>query len=146
MLKRTLWLLAIVGFLPGTPALAQTSSFQVVVNAANPVASLSAGEVGRLFQKRVTRWENGAPVVPVDLAVNAPARTAFTRSVFGKPVAAIKRHWQKQIFSGQGVPPVEKASESEVLDFVGANSNAIGYVSGRVSLPGTVKVLRVEGG
>ena len=123
---------------------AQSQGFRVVVHATNPVSSMSAGEVARIFQKRVTRWDNGQTMLPVDLPEATSARVQFTQVVHGKSVSAIRAHWQRQIFSGRGVPPVEKASEGEVLSFVGANVNAIGYISPGARVQANVKVLQIS--
>ena len=61
-------------------------------------------------------------------------------------VQMIAEFWRQQIFSGRNVPPVEKASDAEVLDFVRGNPGAIGYVSASTSLAPDVKVVTVNGG
>jgi hypothetical protein len=58
----------------------------------------------------------------------------------------IAEFWRQQIFSGRNVPPVEKASDSEVLEFVRSNPGAIGYVSSSTSPAPDVKVVVVNGG
>jgi hypothetical protein len=55
----------------------------------------------------------------------------------------VKSFWQRQIFSGSGVPPQERASDEEVLDFVRANPGAVGYVSSDTPNGAGVKVLEV---
>ena len=120
--------------------------YKLVVNAGNPISSLPVREVSRLFQKKVTRWNNGGAVVPVDLPANSPVRVGFTRAVHGKSVSAIQAYWQRMIFSGRAIPPVEKASDGDVLAYVGANVNAIGYVSAGAPLGSNVKVLNITGG
>lgn len=122
----------------------QNPGFRVVVHASNPVSSLTGEEVARLFEKRTTRWENGQAVLPVDLPENAPARVRFTRAVHGKAVSAIKAHWQRQIFSGRAVPPIERPSDADVLTYIAANENAIGYVSSDTPIPANLKVLEIS--
>jgi ABC-type phosphate transport system substrate-binding protein len=116
--------------------------FLVVVNAANPVESLPAVEVSRIFMHRVLQWPSGMQVSAVDLPEDAPARVAFTRAVHGKTVASIKGHWQTMIFSGRDVPPPERSS-AEVLGFVRSEVGAIGYVAPGTTLGDGVKILRV---
>ena len=104
-------------------------SFRVIVNAANPVSTLSKGEASRMFLKRTLSWKHGGQVAPVDLGQNAGARQSFSLTVLGKDVPTVKGYWQQLIFTGRGVPPIEKSTEAEVVAFVAANPNAIGYVS-----------------
>ncbi len=122
----------------------QRGGYKIVVNASNPVAALTADQVARLFQKKVTRWDNGQTVVPVDLPEDSRVRDRFTQDVHGRSVGAIKGYWQRQIFSGRGVPPVEKASPQEVVTYVAANANAIGYVPADMSTGPDVKAVRLS--
>jgi hypothetical protein len=48
------------------------------------------------------------------------------------------------MMSGGARPPVVKASDREVIDFVVKTPGAIGYVGSETTLPGTVKALTVE--
>jgi ABC-type phosphate transport system substrate-binding protein len=120
------------------------SGFAVIVNASNPVTTLSKDEATKLFLKRVTKWETGAPVQPIDLPENAAARESFCSAVLRRSVSAVRAYWQQQIFSGRGVPPVEKPSESEVIAFVRANPGAIAYVSPSAAQSNGVKIVSVE--
>jgi ABC-type phosphate transport system substrate-binding protein len=123
---------------------AQAQEFQVVVNAANPTASMPKGEVAEVFLKRKARWSNGVAITPVDQAKNSPLRDAFSRGVHGKPATAIVSFWQQQIFSGKDVPPAERTSDSAVIEFVRDNPGAVGYVSPGATLGGGVKRLTVD--
>ena len=125
------------------PLSASAASFKVIANNAVPVASLSKKDASDLFMKRTPKWSNGTPVVPIDQSDRSNVRDDFSKSVHGKATAAVKSYWQQQIFSGRDVPPVEKASDSEVLAMVRSNPGAIGYVDGNADTSG-VKVLNVQ--
>ena len=131
-----------------SPAGAQSrpneSEFQVVVNASNPVLALEREELSRLFLKKVTSWSDGRAVMPVDRTEASPVRQAFTAHVHGRAVRAVKRYWQQKIFAGRAVPPVEKGTDAEVLEFVRANANGIGYVSAGASPGAGVRVIAVR--
>ena len=141
-----------VGLLLGKGATTADTQFVVIVNAANPVASISSEELAKIFLKQETTWSDGQAILPVDQAANSPVRAAFTRDVLRRSVAAVKAYWEKQIFSGSSVPPVEKSSNESVSSYVIVNRGAIGYVvawaldSGKalVRLPEGVKVIRIE--
>ena len=140
-------LAAAAAFPPGVlpaGAVAQGARVIVVVNAANPVTSLPREQVSRMFLKKLTRWPDGAPVLPTDLALDAPLRAQFTDAVLGKSLATVRAYWNARIFTGRDVPPPEKGSEGEVLAFVSANVGAIGYVSPNAALPSSVRALAVS--
>ena len=123
------------------PAKAQT--FTVVVNESNPVSSLSKDELSKIFLKKMTQWPAGGAITAVDLGKAARAREAFSKAVHGRSVSAIESHWQQQIFAGKDVPPPEKPSDAEVLEFVRANAGGIGYVAAGTALGAGVKAVQV---
>lgn len=135
--------LASVALLLGAGRLgAQT--YVVVVNAANPVTSLSKSTVNDVFLKRVVRWDDGQPTAPVNLDRASATRDAFSRAVHGKSAAAVESYWQGQIFAGKETPPPTRSSDAEVLAFVRGKPSAIGYVSASASLGADVKVVKVN--
>jgi ABC-type phosphate transport system substrate-binding protein len=137
------WLLAIVLIL-GFKGEARAQGFQLVVNAANPVVSITTDEVSKLFLKTAAKWTHGALAVAVDQPPDAPARAAFSTKVHRRTAAAVFSYWQQQIFAGKEVPPAEKTSDEAVLAFVRANPNAVGYVSADAALGAGVKRLAVQ--
>ncbi|MFN2397581.1 MAG: TonB family protein [Gemmatimonadaceae bacterium] len=138
------WAAALLMGASGQRAEAQVSEpFKIVVHASNPVHALKKEQVSKLFLKKVTEWDGGQTVAAVDLTENSALREHFSKSVIGKPVAAVKAYWQQQIFSGREVPPPEKPSDSQVLAYVRSNPNAIGYVSAATPLIEGVKVVQV---
>lgn len=145
MLNKTV-LLSLVGLLIGAAPSRAQSGFVVVVNAENPTASMSAQQVSRFFQRKVTSWSHGQLVEPVDLPESSPVRQQFTEAVHRKSVSAVEAFWQKQIFSGRAVPPVRRSSDAEVLSFVSQKVGAIGYVSSAASAAPGVKVVTITGG
>jgi ABC-type phosphate transport system substrate-binding protein len=152
MRTRTRLLIALAGVLLGAPALpAQrgnngggAGSYQVVVNANNPANALNARELSRIFRKEVTRWADGSAAAPVDQRQDSPTRAAFSVGVHGRSPAIIAEFWRQQIFSGRSIPPVEKSSDAEVLEFVRATPGAVGYVSSGTPLVAGVKAVTVE--
>jgi ABC-type phosphate transport system substrate-binding protein len=135
--------LSLVAGLIATTRTARAQEFVVVVNEANPNRTISSAELGRVFQKQAARWPNGLAAEPVDLAEGSALRERFSRGVFSRSTAQIKAWWQAQIFSGRAIPPVELASESQVLEYVQTHGGAIGYVSAAATIPAGVRRLPV---
>lgn len=119
---------------------AAQGAYVVIVNEANDVGDISVSDLSAMFLKKARRWPNGQDVVPVDLSENADTREVFSLAVHGKSTSAIKAYWQKMIFSGKAVPPVEKSSDQEVVAYVRATPGAVGYVSAGASLSGVHRV------
>jgi len=154
-LMRRFWVSAVIlgtVLVFGGGASGDDLGFAVIVNAANPVESLSRSELSNIFLKQESAWPDGQVILPVDQAESSPVRAEFSRVVLRRPVAAVKSFWQKQIFSGSAVPPVEKTSSADVAIYVSNFRGAVGYVGviqqlreGKavVSLPSGVKVVRL---
>jgi hypothetical protein len=126
----------------GSLAAQAAASFRVVVNESNPVTTISADDLSELFLKRRTSWPGGLSAQPVDQPARAAVRESFSTVALDRPVRAMVAYWQQQIFSGRGVPPLELATETEVVEYVRANEGAVGYVSAVVDTRG-LKVVEV---
>ena len=125
------------------PAIAAGQDFKIVINETNRTSSISKRDVSRCFMKQTNTWISGQPVVPVDLAASSETRQAFSVAIHNRDVNAVKSYWQREIFSGRGAPPAEKASDQEVLAFVRANPGAVGYVSADADVGEGVRVLAI---
>lgn len=144
IMKRFTFLFAITALLLA----AQTGStaqqdYRIIVHPEHKIESVSKGKLSQLLLKKVSRWEDGTPVAPVDLESKSPVREAVSRAVHGRSVSSIKSYWQRQIFSGREVPPPEMSSESQVIDYVSRTPGSIGYVSANANLT-NVKELNVS--
>jgi ABC-type phosphate transport system substrate-binding protein len=140
MSRLFLFLLALAAPQERAPA----QGFVVVVNAANPVQSLSADQVSKYFLKKVGQWDGGQRVLPVELSETIATRQAFTQNIHRKPLSAVKSYWQQQVFSGRDVPPPVKSADTAVLEYVRANPGAIGYVSSAATLGSGVKTVTIS--
>ena len=144
-MRAVLAAIALAAAVAGTrAAAAQADGYVVVVNAANPVASMSRADVARLFLRKMRKWEHGATAEPVDQRDETPVRRAFSTQVVGKDIATVKGYWQQQVFTGKGVPPLVKSSDADVIAFVAANPGGIGYVGAGTPLGAGVRTLPIR--
>jgi ABC-type phosphate transport system substrate-binding protein len=111
----------------------QEVGYRVVVHTSNSVKQLTRDQVSRIVLRKVTLWDNRQPVLPVDQAAESPVRRTFTKQVHNRTIASVQTWSQQQTFAGVGVAPPERASDSEVLDYIRKYPNAIGYV--RIGFP-----------
>lgn len=123
------------------PAAAQ--EFKVIVHPDQAVAGLSIAQASRLFLKKETRWPDGTLVRPVVLA-QGRLRDAFCRRIHGKSGGAVHAYWNQMIFSGQDIPPIEKHTAEEVVQFVRATPGAIGFVAADTPVAGVRVVVPKE--
>jgi len=133
------------------PAMLETrdaaSEYTLIVSSSNPVKSIKRRELARIFLRKVTRWEDGSSVSPVDQSARSVVRSAFTRDVMRVEglgqLSGVVNYWQQQVYSGTGAPPPIKDGDGDVVSFVAANKGAIGYVTAGTNLDG-VRVLKLE--
>jgi len=143
MIKRP-FAVAAVFVLCASPLPAQQDvSYRVVVHVTNPVTRLTREQASQIFLRKVTLWDNRKPVLPVDQAADSPVRRAFTKQVHHRTIASVQTYWQQQTFAGRGVAPPERASDTDVLNYVRQFPNAIGYVNADTNLGSDIKVLIV---
>lgn len=139
MQRFSMWMAGLVlgvAFLAPLPA-ASAQAYVIVTNAAGPSA-LPRDEVARVFLKKSNS------LVAVDQEKDSRVRAAFSKTVLGRPLAAVLSYWQQQIFSGQDSPPSEKSSDDAVLAYIRSNPRAIGYVSAGIELGTGVRVLTLQ--
>jgi ABC-type phosphate transport system substrate-binding protein len=143
MMKRLkLLCLTVFGFLSFTGLLSAEGTFKVIVHSSNPLSSITKEQASKFFLKKVTKWDNGHSIFPIDLGVTSPVREIFSKEIHGKTVNAIKSYWQQKIFSGRDVPPPEKQADAEVLAYIQANVDSIGYIA-EGSPVGNTKVMKI---
>jgi ABC-type phosphate transport system substrate-binding protein len=145
MKRLVISLLVIIIFLPAVFTIAKNKKgYKVVTGTSTNINSIGKDELSRIFLKKKHKWEDGIRIFPVDLVESRKERTEFSKDIHNKKVSSIKAYWQKQIFTGRGVPPPEKVSDSEVLDYIQQHEGAIGYISNSTSIENLkIKVITV---
>jgi hypothetical protein len=112
----------------------------VVVSAASSIPALTKIQVSDIFLKKLVKWDRRT-LVPVDRERASKLRELFSTAVHGRSTETIISYWNIQVFSGREVPPDTRSSDADVLAFVRANPNAIGYVTPGTPLSPEVKVV-----
>jgi hypothetical protein len=122
---------------------APAPAYRVIVNARSPLTWIDRRFLSQALLKKVTHWDHGEPIRPVDLGGDSPTRRRMSSDVHNRSVAAVRNYWQQIIFSGRGVPPPELESDEAVVRFVARHPGGLGYVSGTADVA-VVKVLQVR--
>ncbi|MCB1054509.1 MAG: hypothetical protein KDD11_03235 [Acidobacteria bacterium] len=118
--------------------------FVLVANRSVPVESLDRSEVSDIFLSQEAHWSDGSVVKPVTLRT-AEVREEFAKVIHGKDDLQLRKHWQRQIFTGRGSPPPERPSDEALLDYVARTPGAIGYVSANARIDSSsVKVVALR--
>ncbi len=91
-----------------------------------------------IFTLRKRQWTSGAPVKVYVLPDKHPVHYDFVKAKLRLYPYQLRQIWNRVVFSGTGVAPVQVQTEAAILEAVQNNPNAIGYVNGAV-LPTGVK-------
>jgi len=124
-------LLAICLFLfvnAGTPP---AEEFAVIVNAENPVKTLTASEVKLYFLRKLKkRWtEINKNIRPVDRKTACAERDAFYSKVLSMTAVDVEKYFTNKQLQNAERPPDKFSSDAEVINFVSTELGAIGYVN-----------------
>lgn len=113
----------------------------VIVNVKNPVSSLTSGDLRKIYEDRMLKWEDGMPITVYDLSVNDPTREMFSKIVFGMSSEKLAEIWAHLKITNQAKnPPINIKNDYIVMKRVSAEEGAIGYVS-----PNAVKGVEIQG-
>ncbi len=112
----------------------------VVVSAKNPINKMTNDEVSQLFMGQSEFFPGGTPATPIDLSESSPQRNEFDSKVLGKTPTQLHAYWSKMVFTGKGRPLKEVPTSKDVIDFLGKNPNAIGYME-KSAVDGSVKIV-----
>jgi hypothetical protein len=88
---------------------------------------LSIEDVGQIYLRRKRFWNDGAPVVPLNLSSTDPLRERFSRRVLRQNEERLAEYWNRQYFYGI-FPPSTLASTEAMRRYVASDPNAIGYL------------------
>ncbi len=131
-----------------TPVFAGGHAIAVIVNSANPVESLSVGDLKKLFLSDRARWDTGKSVATVMVGKGQPERVAFLKIVCGMNDADFEKYFMQAAFTGKSVsPPKEVGSGRDVKSVVAGSPGAIGFVKASDLSAGDsgVKEVKVDG-
>ena len=117
--------------------------FVVIVNNANPVATLTEAELRRIFRKESRMWPHGEPMVPVDWDSTHYLRAVFSKDVLKRSVREMAEYWVQQSMTQGLTPPSTQRSARAILRFVASVPGAISYVPPS-EVDDTVRVVAVK--
>jgi ABC-type phosphate transport system substrate-binding protein len=136
-----------LGCLAGSsPVKAQTEDMAVVVNKANPVNSLSSGELQRIFLGETQFWNKSKNVVTVIMrAPEAPERDMVLNVLYRMSDTEYRKYWIGRINKGEASSaPAEVFANGALQGLVRDIPGSIGVVKASEVSSG-VKVLKVDG-
>lgn len=125
--RRLLGLAAVLTLLAPTRGTGEAIDIVVIIVHPRRASQLSLEDVAQIYLKRRRFWDDGSPVVPLNLLSGTPLRERFSRVVLRDSEARLADYWNRQYFYGI-FPPATLASTEAVRRYVASDPNAIGYL------------------
>ncbi|WP_057829925.1 hypothetical protein [Colwellia sp. TT2012] len=100
----------------------------VVVNKINPVDELSRSELIDLFMGKYVAFPNDSKAIPVELKGDHAIKVKFYKNLVGMPLSRVNAYWSRLRFTGRKRAAVFQSNEDDLIAFIIANEQAIGYV------------------
>jgi hypothetical protein len=139
-------LLAVLGSL-ANPPVAAADEYAVVVNAENPLATLSRKELIKILKADTQFWEGGGRIDLLLPKSKTPAKEFLLAHVYGKSEDELKRYWIELVFQNR-IPDVPKvlASDAVSMAVVRKSREALAIVNAKSLAEGLeLKVLKIDG-
>ena len=111
---------------------------KIIVNASNPVSSITRTDLIQIFKGTKTSWADGSKIT---LVVQEKELQGFY-DLIDTPKRKYDKHWITATLSGKANPPKYVSGDTASVQYVRTVENSIGFVSSGVSLP-EVKVIKV---
>lgn len=113
----------------------------VIVNAQNPVDSLSKKDVTRIFLGKRKEFPSRQEAVPLNHADSTDRAIEFAQKVLSKSRSQMNSYWSRMIFTGKGQPPKQiEGGDAEVVQQVANNPKFVSYVN-KDAVDASVKVV-----
>jgi ABC-type phosphate transport system substrate-binding protein len=116
---------------------------KVIVNNSFPEDKIDVDSLKKAYSNRKNRWDHGGAIIVCVLKSGA-VHQEFMKVYTGKSPQQFTMFWRQQLFTGAGTAPREFENEETLMQFIGDNENAIGYISDKTETNDKVKVLTVE--
>ena len=116
---------ALSGFAPAPTEIA------IIINKENTVEKLTSGEVKLYWLRKIKkRWpELNKNIKPADRKTKNPEQDAFYAKVLGMSATDVETYFNQKQYESAEKPQDKFASDAAMIDFVGEEAGAIGFVN-----------------
>lgn len=119
---------------------AAESGIALIVHPSNPLKNISKDEIMHLFLNKTDTVQN-IKLTPVIQTTFQSIRVVFDEDALGKTPSRSKAYWSRIIFTSASTPPQQMENSNEVIKWIAAHPDSIGYVE-LEAVNNTVKLLK----
>jgi ABC-type phosphate transport system substrate-binding protein len=92
-----------------------------------PETTVTEKDLQEMFLGKRVQWKDNTAIHPVTIK-DQERHSAFLKQYVNKSFAKWNAHWKRMVFTGNGTPPKQFATQQELLEYVANTAGAIGYV------------------
>jgi hypothetical protein len=128
---KTTLILAVLFFVTLTAFAPAGAELAIIINKENPVEKLTAGEVKLYWLRKIKkRWpELNKNIKPVDRKTKNAEQDAFYSKVLGMSAADVETYFNAKQYESGEKPQDKFSSDADIINFVGEEAGAIGFVN-----------------
>jgi hypothetical protein len=115
----------------------------VVVSKRNPIVSLKAAELRRVFLRQQTQWPNRWTITVYERSVESQIRQRFSKHVLKKRPRELKEYWMNLQLTRGLKPPKVLRSARLVKEYLRRVKGGVGYLY-EWEVDDTVKVIEIR--
>lgn len=115
----------------------------VVTHPGNANKALPLSSVRAIFSMRLNTWPDGSQVTVFVMPDRHPAHAHFSRTVLKMLPYRLRREWDRLVFSGTGIAPIEVPDEAEMRRRIARTPGSIGYLDGGL-LDESIRALDIQ--
>lgn len=116
---------------------------EIIVHPGVTTSEVSRPLARLIFGAKVTRWEDGVAIRVFVLPDESPLHQEVSKGILNMYPYQLRAAWDRIIYTGIGLAPIQVANESEMRKQVASVPGAIGYI-GRVLNNDKVRALSVR--
>ena len=99
----------------------------IIANQTVPETSVTTKDLQEIFLGKQVQWKDTTVIHPVTVK-DQKLHSAFLKQYVNKSIAKWNAHWKRMVFTGNGTPPKQFATQQELLEYVAKTAGAIGYI------------------
>lgn len=102
---------------------------KLVSNPPPEILQLTVNEARSIFSMRVTNWPDGTPITVYVMPVKSTPHRDFVRTTLKLLPHQLKRKWDRLVYTGTGMAPIEVKDASEMRERVLNTPGSVGYLN-----------------
>ena len=123
----------------------ETGELAVIVNKANPLDSITSGDLRQMILGEKSKWPDGKKVTAGETSGDSRGRAMTLKLVCKMTEPVLKRYYMQAVFTGKEIAqPQDFPTSAALKQFVARTPGAIGCILASEA-DDTVKILKVDG-